>query len=134
MLILCVTACSPKVLPTGEKQLYEVLTRQNDGGANIRFYEILTEPREIKMLQNDDNLKKKIRAEDITTANFVILNLGEKNSGGYSINIKSVTETSDKIIITVEEVGPKQNEMATSVMSYPYTIVKVNSKKPIVIQ
>ncbi len=134
LLVLIVIACSPKVITSGEKPLYEVLTRQNNGGASIRFYEILTEPKEIKMLLNDDNLEKKINAEDINTANFVILNMGEKNSGGYSINVKSVIEAADKIIITVEESAPKRNEMATSVMSYPYTIVKVNSKKPIVIQ
>ena len=42
------------------KPLYEVLTQQKDGGATIRFFEILNEAKEIKMLLNDSNLRKKI--------------------------------------------------------------------------
>jgi len=131
--ILIATACSTTVKTT-DKPLYEVLTKQNDGGASIQFYEILTEEREIKMLQNDEKLKKKIKPEDIKTSNFIILNMGEKTSGGYSVGIKNATETADKIIITVEEKAPASGEMTASVISYPYTIVKINSKKPIVIQ
>lgn len=131
--ILIAVACSTTVKTT-DKPLYEVLTKQNDGGATIQFYEILTEEREIKMLQNDEKLKKKIKPEDIKTSNFIILNMGEKTSGGYSIGIKNVTETADKIIITVEENTPVSGEMTTSVISYPYTIVKINSKKTIIIQ
>lgn len=118
----------------GSKPLYEVLTQQSDGGAQVRFFEILTEEREIKMLQNDENLKNKVKAADVDTANFVILNMGEKSSGGHAISIESVRETADKIYIKVKETSPAQGEMATSVMSYPYAIVKINSKKEIVIE
>jgi len=131
--VVLIASCATKKT-AAEKPLYEILTKQSDGGGNIHFYEILTEEREIKMLQSDDNLKRKIKPEDIKTSNFVILNLGEQTSGGHSIDVKSVTETADKIIITVEEKGPKEGEMATSVITYPYTIVKINSKKEIVIQ
>jgi len=132
-LVLITVSCSTTIKTT-YKPLYEVLTKQNDGGASIQFYEILTEEREIKMLQNDEKLKKKIKPEDIKTSNFVILNMGEKTSGGYSVGIKNATETGDKIIITVEEKAPASGEMTASIISYPYTIVKINSKKTIVIQ
>jgi hypothetical protein len=111
-------------------KLYEVLTAQNQGGASIRFFEILSEEQEIKMLLNDDNLKKKIKASDINTSNFVILNLGEKSTGGYTVTIEKIEETADKIIIVIKENIPNGN--VTDEMSYPYTIVKINSKKEIV--
>lgn len=126
--------CRTSKPDNSNKPLYEVLTQQNNGGASIRFFEILTESREIKMLQNDENLRKKIKPEDINTSNFIILNMGEKNSGGYSITVDKVEETADKIIVTVKENEPKSGGVATSVMSNPYTIVKINSKKPIVIK
>lgn len=133
LIVLIAAACGPAA-DKGKKPLYEVLTQQNDGGAQVRFFEILTEEREIKMLQNDENLKNKVKSTDVNTANFVILNMGEKPSGGHSISVESVRETADKIYIKVKETGPVEGEMATSVMSYPYAIVKVNSKKEIVVE
>lgn len=119
----------PKV---SSNALYEVLTEQSTGGANFRFYEILTESKEIKMLLGDSHLKGKIEATDINTSNFVILNMGTQSSGGYLIKVKSVEETPDKILIVTEDYVPTQNSI--SVISYPYTIVKINSKKAIEIK
>jgi hypothetical protein len=119
---------------TGNTKLYEVLTQQPDGGGNIHFFEILSEPNEIAMLQNDENLKKKITSEDVKRSNFLILNMGEKSSGGYSISVENVEETADKIIVTVKETEPKSGEMVTQNITYPYCIVKINSKKEITIK
>ena len=133
--ILVVCACSPKKpVATGERPLFEILTQQNDGGANIRFYEILTEPREISMLKSDVNLKNKISDTDINSASFIILNMGEKATGGFFIGVESVVESNDKIIVTVKEQEPKPGDMTTMAITYPYSIVKINSKKPIEIK
>src|SRR6187402_1550971 len=95
-LIAVVVVSCKSTSDKGTKPLYEVLTQQSTGGAQVRFFEILTEEREIKMLQNDDNLKKKIKDGDINTSNFIILNLGEQTSGGYYIGVEKVEETADK--------------------------------------
>jgi len=131
---ILMVSCSASKSDSGKKPLYEILTQQNNGGASIRFFEILSEANEIKMLQGDENLKNKVKSGDIINSNFVILNLGEKSSGGHSIGVEKVEETADKIIITVKETHPQEGEMTTSVMSNPYTVVKINSKKEIVIQ
>lgn len=114
--------------------LYEVLTQQTNGGASIRFFEILSEPREIKMLQNDENLKNKINANDILNANFVVLNMGEKTTGGYAIGIDKVIETDKNIIITVQETNPEPGSMVTQAFTTPFCVVKINSKKEILIK
>ncbi|SCY11766.1 protease complex subunit PrcB family protein [Flavobacterium caeni] len=131
--VLVLVACGAKV-DKGTRPLYEVLTQQEQGGAQVRFFEILTEEKEINMLLGDENLKDKIKPADINTANFVILNLGEQTSGGHTVAVEKVEELPDKIVITVKESHPGPGEMATSVMSYPYAIVRVNSKKPIEIK
>lgn len=134
-LILFLIGCSTKRSVTEAKPLFEILTQQEDGGATIRFFEILTEEKEIKMLQNDELLKNKISADDIKTSNYVILNMGEKTTLGYTIDVKSVEETADKIIIKVRDVEPKNAGVAEhEVFYYPYSILKVNSKKEIIIQ
>jgi len=116
------------------KALYEVLTEQSDGGGNIKFFEILTEPNEIKMLENDPLLKDKMKQDDINNSNYVILNMGEKNTGGYSIGVEKVEETDKNIIITVKEKSPAPDAMTMQVITYPYTVVKVRSKKEIIIK
>jgi hypothetical protein len=116
------------------KALYEVLTTQSDGGGNIKFYEILTEPNEIKMLENDPLLTDKMKQTDINTSNYVILNMGEKTTGGYSIGVEKVEETDKNIIITVKENNPAPDAMTMQVITYPYTVVKVHSKKEIIIK
>lgn len=135
LMIIFLASCSPAVVKsTGPKPLYEILTVQADGGPNIRFYEILSEPAEIKMLLGDEQLKDKIESTDTKTANFIILSMGEKPSSGYSIAVDSVVEMADKIVVTIKDVNPQPDEITASVITHPYTIVKINSKKPIEIK
>lgn len=135
LLALALFSCgaSSKV-DSRKKPLYEVLTQQTDGGGNIHFFEIVSDSREFTMLQNDENLKRKIKPNDINTSNFIILNMGEKSGKGGSIEVVDVKETPDKIIITVKENEPVPDGNATSDYTYPYSIVKINSKKEIIIK
>jgi hypothetical protein len=133
VLILILVSCSTKKSFV-QKPLFEVLTQQVDGGASIRFFEILTEPDEIKMLQNDPRLKNKIQTEDLQNSNFIILNSGEKNSEGYKFEIESVVETDKNIIITLKEISPEPNKNRSQVYTNPYCVVKINSKKEIIIK
>ncbi|GGD24676.1 protease complex subunit PrcB family protein [Flavobacterium orientale] len=112
-----------------DSKLFEILKQDEQGGANIRFFEVITEPNEFKMLLNDKELKRKVAEEDIKTSNFLLLNMGEKSSGGHFLSLESVEETDTEIIVDVKENYP--SGMATSVMTYPFMIVKINSKKTI---
>ena len=134
LLALVLASCSSTIKQTDNKLLYEVLTQQSDGGASIRFFEILSEPDEIAMLENDEKLKDKIRPIDIKTSNFIVLNMGEKATGGYQIGVESVVETDKNIILTVKETIPKPSAAVLQVVTYPYCIVRINSKKEIIIK
>ena len=119
----------------GEKPLYEVLLVNNDGGANIKFYEVLTEPKEIKMLLGDDTLGKKIDSNDITNSSFVILNSGPTIEKSNKVSIEKVIETPTQIEVYV--IDNQKNIEAVQIDDdalYPYTVVKINSKKAIVIK
>ena len=133
LFVIMLASCSSVTIKSSDtNELYEVLTQQSYGGASIRFFEILSEPNEIKMLQNDINLKDKINSTDIQNANFIILNMGEKTTGGYSIGVESVVETDSNIVITVKETNPDLQSMVTQGFTSPFCVVKINSKKPIV--
>ncbi|TDW49048.1 protease stability complex PrcB-like protein [Flavobacterium sp. 270] len=132
LVVFVLISCGAKKT-TGSSALYEVLTTQSDGGGNIKFFEILTEPNEVKMLENDPLLAGKVKEGDTNSSNYVILNMGEKNTGGYSIAVEKVEETDKNIIITVKENSPAPGGMNMQVITYPYTVVKIHSKKPIII-
>jgi hypothetical protein len=135
LIVFVLVSCgASKTSGSGSKVLYEVLTEQSDGGGNIKFFEILTEPNEIKMLENDPLLSDKMKHDDISNSNYVILNMGEKNTGGYSIGVEKVEETDQNIIITVKEINPAPDAMVMQVITYPYTVVKIHSKKEIIIK
>lgn len=132
--VMLVSCGASTTKSTDKRPLFEVLTQQADGGASIRFFEILSEPDEIKMLQNDENLKDKISPNDIQTSNFIVLNMGEKTSGGYSIGIETAVETDKTIIVTVKETNPTPGGMVTQAFTNPFCVVRINSKKEIVIK
>jgi hypothetical protein len=135
LIVFVLFSCgAKKTADSGSKNLYEVLTEQSDGGGNIKFYEILTEPNEIKMLESDPHIADKMKQDDTSTSNYIVLNMGEKNSGGYSIGIEKVEETDKNIIITVKEKNPAPDAMVMQVITYPYTVVKIHSKKEIIIK
>lgn len=132
--LLLVSCGASSVKSSDKKPLFEVLTQQSDGGASIRFFEILSEPNEIRMLQNDENLKNKISPNDVQNSNFIVLNMGEKTTGGYKIGIDTVVETDKNIIITVKETIPEPGSMVTQAFTNPFCVVKINSKKEIIIK
>ena len=132
ILVLGLYSCVSKKINSNEKPLYEVLLQQNYGGASIRFFEILSESNEILMLQKDVKLKNRISSTDINTSNFVIMNMGEKSTLGYRIEIQSVVETDKNIIITTKEIAPIPGSIVIQQITNPYCVVKINSKKEIV--
>ncbi len=135
LVALAVVSCGATATKSSDKNsLYEVLTQQSNGGASIRFFEILSEPDQIAMLQNDENLKNKISPNDIQTSNFLVLNMGEKTSGGYSIGIDNVVETDKNIVITIKEISPEPGSMVTQAFTNPFCVVKIKSKKDIIFQ
>lgn len=132
-LILLLVSCGASSSKTSnDNSLYEVLIQQDNGGASIRFFEILSDEKEIKMLQNDKKLKNKIKPSDIQTSSFIVLNLGEKAPGDYNVEIESVVETDKNVIITIKEAESKSTATVAQEIMTPYSIVKINSKKEII--
>ena len=86
------------------------------------------------MLLGDEKLKGKIKPNDISIANFIIMNLGEKTQTGSSIDIIDAQETDKNIILTVKENDPQTNSITLEDYIYPYCIIKINSKKEIIIK
>ena len=130
--ILIISSCTSTKKPIESKPLFDILFSDEFGGGSFQFYEIITEENEFKMLLSDDLIKSYVKKDDIKTSNYILVNLGEKPSGGYTIKVENVEELSDKIIVTIKEIPP--SGIATSVMTKPCYVIKIKSKKPIEIK
>ena len=133
ILVLLIACSSGK--NGANKPLFEVLTVNNDGGANIKFYEVLSEPKEINMLLGDETLRKKIKPTDTTASTFVILNAGPTRETANHIKIDKVLETPTEIqVFVIDTQTNTPIDLSDDDTLYPYTILKINSKKPVVIK
>ena len=100
--------------------------------ADARKKQKVVETKEIKMLQNYPQLNKKINEADLKGSNFVILNAGEQETLGYQYTIEQLTETQDSILVYPKLLAPKTASKAEKDIYYtPFTVLKINSKKPI---
>lgn len=128
LIIVAVSSCNSLKKPEMSFDLYDVLTGDQSNGAAFNFYETITEPDEFNIILSDEILKRFVKKTDIETCNFILVNLGEKESEGYSIKVDKIEELPDKIVLTLKEVKP---ENPNKVSCKPYMVIKVKSKKPI---
>lgn len=117
---------------THKKPLFEVLSESAYQGRDNETFEIIKDNASLK------ELYKSINNENVPTIDFennrvVALFLGQRSSGGYAIKVKNITEKENKIFVDIERIAPKPGENATMAITNPYSIVKINSNKEIVI-
>lgn len=132
VLITTLFSCSSFKPPMISEPMYDVLFGSDYGGASFQFYEIVSDEREFNILLTDDMIKPYVKKEDILTCNFILVNMGEKKSGGYTIEVQKVEELADKVIVTLKEIEPKG--VATMAVTKPCYVIKIKSKKPIEIK
>lgn len=132
--ILCLFAslllsCSSVKPPEASYTSYDILYGREQDGARFQFYEIISEESEFQMLLKDPIISPYLNKEDIKTCNFILVNLGEKPSGGWTIKVEKVKVLKDKVEVIIKEIPPKG--MATTVMTTPNFVLRIKSKKPI---
>jgi PrcB C-terminal len=132
LIVFILFSCSSSKPPMISEPMYDVLFGSDYGGASFQFYEIVSDEKEFNILLTDDMIKPYVKKEDIQTCNFILVNMGEKKSGGYTLEVQKVEELADKVIVTLKEVEPKGN--ATMALTKPCYVIKIKSKKPIEIK
>lgn len=67
-------------------------------------------------------------AADFEKGVVVFLLAGERNTGGWSVEPKSVALEGDTAVITAEVRGPAPDMIVTQALTYPYAVVAVGSR------
>ncbi|WP_298145468.1 protease complex subunit PrcB family protein [Flavobacterium sp.] len=132
MLAFLALACGSGKDKSAKAPLFTILKQAGTGGAQIEFYEIITDGKEFELLKNDPELKRKINKSNIDQSTFVVLSAGEKPSGGYGITVVDVKESEKEVEVYVKKTEPSANAYLTMAITYPICIVQINSKKPLV--
>jgi hypothetical protein len=132
LLVITLFSCSSSKSPMISEPMYDVLFGSEYGGASFQFYEIVSDEKEFNILLTDDMIKPYVKKEDIETCNFILVNMGEKPSGGYTLEVQKVEELDNKVIVTLKEIEPKG--VATTAVTKPCYVIKIKSKKPIEIR
>ena len=66
---------------------------------------------------------------------YMAVGYGEQKTGGYSILVKKLTETKDKIFLNTELRGPSKEETVLEKPSFPYVVIKIeNISKEVVFE
>ncbi len=131
-LTLVLFGCGAGRDKSAKAPLFTILKQSGTGGAQIEFYEIISDGKEFELLKNDPELKRKISKSNVDQSTFVVLSAGEKPTGGYGITVVDVKEKSTEIEVFVQKTKPAADSFVTMAITYPICIVQINSKKPLV--
>ncbi|MCB0402822.1 MAG: protease complex subunit PrcB family protein [Flavobacteriales bacterium] len=69
--------------------------------------------------------KKEFPAVDLEEFDVILVALGERNSGGYSIQVESAVSIGNAVTVTVIETKPGSNCMTTEAITYPFQLVQI---------
>jgi len=132
VLLTVVTACTTKQgVTTASDKSYKMLNQSEYGGREVASHEIITSQPQLATLYKELNIEE-VPTVDFTKNNVVALFLGQKNNGGYSIGIKSVTFDGDTA--TVNTVETKPTGMSTMAITNPYYVATVTKSKKVVVK
>ena len=101
---------------------------------DIPKYEIIEDPDTLpkKIAETLEHLKRQrgyfvFNPKDYVTGNdfYVLISAGEKPTGGYSINIDSLTLQNNTLKVVIKEQEPDARDGVIQVITYPLVVVKM---------
>lgn len=132
--ILLLVACStPK--PVVLKTSFHTLYKSDNGGTERSGYSHITNNEDfIKLIDGlkiDASEFNSLAAIDFKENDVVVLNQGQKSSGGFSIDVVSVIWENETLLIKKSEKSPSKGALVTMALTTPYCIVIIPKTKEI---
>lgn len=124
--VLLILSCSSS--KSSKKVTYQTLIDSSYNGKTLESYEVIDNHIDLNKTYKliKDELVPNI---DFAKARVVVLYMGQKNTGGYTIGIEEVREESNKVIVKIKKNYP--DGIATMVITEPFVIAKINTTKKI---
>ena len=86
-----------------------------------------------KLNVNEDSYNELLNI-DFSKNNICILLLGQRNTGGYSIEVESLKFVKKVLYIKTKEIGPAKGEIVTMALTNPYCIVVIPKTNQIIVK
>lgn len=134
--------CTKKTtsINTGSTASYEVLFQSNYGGNEEKSYQVIHSLEDLQntlgnpLLENNQEFNSRLAQIDFDKQAVVILHMGTRNTGGYSIGIEEVLVTDDTTYVKVKETTPEPGMNVTMALTAPFCIAVINTNKNILFQ
>jgi len=134
LMLAIVTGCNVKHdVISDSKNAFAVLKQGEYGGRETESYEVLRSQEELDVIFREMNLEK-APAVNFAENNVVVLFLGQKNSGGNNIGVKSVQFNGNTATVNVEKTTPQEGGMVTMAITNPYCIVALSKTEKVVVK
>ncbi|SEP63114.1 protease complex subunit PrcB family protein [Flavobacterium urocaniciphilum] len=123
---------------TDVNDVYTVMYKNQNGGKKEKSTIIITNYEEfnslIATLTIDEEEYGKLLSIDLEKHNLIAAFMGEKNTGGYDIDIDKVTFFPTKVEVGFKEIVPEKGAMVTMAFTSPYIFVAVPKNKEIILK
>ncbi|MCO6176196.1 protease complex subunit PrcB family protein [Flavobacterium sp. NRK F10] len=87
---------------------------------------------EVDKLNISDAISEALLNVDLEQNNVLVLHLGQRNSGGYGIEIEKMYEKKNILYIKTKEIKPGKGDMVTMALTNPFTIVLIPKKEVVI--
>ncbi|WP_264549650.1 protease complex subunit PrcB family protein [Flavobacterium sp. N2820] len=131
ILLLSCTTPKPVVLNTSFSTIYK---NSNGGAENTGYLHITNNEDYIKFIETlkiDESEFNKLVTINFKENDVVVLNQGQKTSGGYAIDVAQINWENETLLIKKLETFPTKDEMVTMVLTSPYCITIIPKTKSI---
>jgi hypothetical protein len=115
---------------------FTILHKSEHGGKENKSYDIIKNKTELSQLllslNLDEESEQQLKGVDLNKHIILALHMGQKNTGGFSIEVSNVEENGETTYVTVEEESPEPGAMVTMALTSPYCIAVIDKNETIV--
>ena len=125
-----------QVASTNDSVSFEIIEKGVHSNYISRMDIVLTDQNELNNIYDTLNStitpKKEIPQIDFSEYQVVISCMGEKPTGGYSMDVDSIMNVEEDLVVYLKYNAPKPGEMVTTALTSPYLIYTFRKQsKPI---
>ena len=135
--VLFLVSCNSGKLPASatknENEHYEVVYYNLYTGSPKKSFRLIKNFEDYKAVFLNLRVSK-IPRIDFETQNVLVCNVGENEKGLYAVQVEKVVEDSNKLIVVLRKMDFPKEMVNKKVNYYPITIVKIKSKKEVILK